>query len=96
MKIDRARVVADLIGLASEISAEWDYDGVISDATRPFEDLGWQSIDFVTLAEGIQTLYARTFPFNGFFSNTFRREEGTASIGELADFLVTNLAPDSG
>jgi acyl carrier protein len=92
--MQREAIVADVIRLVSSISEDWDFDDEISESTRLFGDLNWQSIDMVVLAHDIQAHYRTTFPFATFFESMAVRETPGVTIGEISDFILRTLDED--
>ena len=91
MTMLRDTVVADVIRLVSSISEDWDFDDAITENTRLFGDLNWQSIDMVVLAHDIQAHYRTTFPFASFFERMAVRDTPGVTIGEISDFILESL-----
>ncbi len=94
MTMQRETVVAEVIRLVSSISEDWDFDETITESTRLFGDLNWQSIDMVVLAHDIQAHYRTNFPFASFFERMAVRETPGVTIGEISDFILENLGTD--
>ena len=95
MSISREAVVSNVIEIVQLISEDWDFDENITESTRLFHDLNWQSIDMVVLASDIQARYHTTFPFSIFFEKMAARETPGVTIGEIADFIVDRLVSDT-
>ncbi len=89
----REVVLADVIRLIREVTTEWDFEGDIEESTRLFGDMNWQSVDMVVLAHEIQEHFHRSFPFKDFLADVATREPPGISVGELTDFLISQLAP---
>ncbi len=87
----RDMVVDEVVRIVGSLAADWDYSGEINASTRLFVDINWQSVDMVVLAHELQTVYEQSFPFAEFFSRLQLRESPGLSVGELADFVFSNL-----
>ena len=88
----RETVLADVIRLIADVTAEWDFDSDIDESTRLFGDYNWQSVDMVVLAHEIQEHFQRSFPFNEFLADIGKREPPGVTVGELTDFVTSELA----
>ena len=80
------QILQDLGGLLREFNGK-EYSGNIGPKTLFFGDLGLASIDAVILAETLERLYDRTFPFSQFLSEIGRGGIRDIELGELAAFL---------
>jgi acyl carrier protein len=89
----RKAVLADVIRLIAEVTAEWDFDSDIGESTRLFGDYNWQSVDMVVLAHEIQQHFRRSFAFNDFLADVATREPPGITVGELTDFVISELEP---
>jgi acyl carrier protein len=88
----REAVLADVIRLIREVTAEWDFEGDIGESTRLFGDMNWQSVDMVVLAHEIQEHFHRSLPFKDFLADVGTRRPPGITVGELTDFVVSQLA----
>ncbi len=89
------QVLEDVTQIIRSLAEDWDYTDDITGATRLFDDMNWQSVDMVVLANEVQTHYGRKFPFAEFFERLKESQHSGVTVGELADFLFQNLASGS-
>jgi acyl carrier protein len=79
------QVLQDLANLLRDFNGK-EYSGEIGAKTLFFSDLGMVSIDAVILAETLERVYNRSFPFSEFLSEVGRGGRDI-KLGELAAFL---------
>ena len=93
MPIARDTLVQALIALLEDFTQDWDEgpeDGMRADS-RLLADLGFESIDIIQLVVAIEEHYGRRFPFDRLLMKDGRYIDDL-SIGQLADFLASQLA----
>ena len=90
----REEVSAHLMGLLKQVAHDWDVEGGITEQTRLFADLNFESLDLVVLGTTLQEHYARSFPFAEFFAEVGRRQEKDLTVGQWLDFLYEHLRPE--
>jgi acyl carrier protein len=90
MSASREAIMADMVGIMREMT-DWDYSEEITDETRFFADLGFESIDAVVFGESIEAHYRRRFPYADFLRELGEREQRDLRVGELVDFLHRHL-----
>jgi acyl carrier protein len=86
MIVGHDRILQDLRHLLREFNGK-EYSGEIGPKTLFFADLGMVSIDAVILAETLEELYKRPFPFGQFLSRIGTQGVRDIEVGALADFL---------
>ncbi len=91
MTVD-AEVLADVLGLMSQLADDWEYGAAITPETRLLGDLGLESLDLVVLGTAIQQQYGR-LPFAELLADLGQVpvEERDLSVGELVAFICRNL-----
>ncbi len=87
MVIDE-QVLADILGLMSQLAGDWEYSGTIGPETRLLGDLGMESLDLVVLGTMIQHRYGR-LPFAEYLAEIGQRpvEERDVTVGELVAYV---------
>jgi acyl carrier protein len=89
----RDEVLHKLAGLIrATIAEDWVKDVPISDETSFNEDLELESIEFVALAEKLQTEYGGRVDFAGWLANKELGEIIGLRVGQVVDFIVTCLS----
>jgi acyl carrier protein len=89
------KILQDLRTLFREFNGK-EYSGEIGPNTLFFGDLGMASIDAVVLAETLERLYNRSFPFGQFVSEVSQEGIRDFELGELAAFLHRQLIRSGG
>lgn len=95
MLYSREHILADVLHGLNQLADDWEYDGVISQETSFFTDLGMESLDIVVLATTAQEQYGQAFPFTEFFSELGQETNGTLTVGLWTDFIYTHLNADA-
>ena len=90
----REQVLAELLDLLGTVVRDLDVDGGMTEETRLFEDLDFESLDLVVLGTAVQERYEQNFPFAEFFAKVGQREQKDVSVGEWVDFVCQHLEPD--
>jgi acyl carrier protein len=72
-----------------------EFSGPVSPASRFFGDLGFVSIDAVVLGELLEEHFRQKLSFHRFLSDLGKRQAQDVTLGEVADFLRAELAPNS-
>ncbi|MBX9580796.1 MAG: acyl carrier protein [Gemmataceae bacterium] len=85
-------VLADLDAVVRRTFPDRDFPDAVSADTRVFADLGLASIDLVVLAERLEQHYGRRLPFGAFLKGLRDRRADDIAIGELVEFLRSNLS----
>ncbi len=88
----RAEIRADMFQLLQEMLEDMDYEGELTETTTFLDDLGFESLDVVIMANTLQERYGQTFPFAEFFAEVGERESRDISVGEWIDFLFEHLS----
>lgn len=94
MPLTRDEYTARLITLLEDFTQDWDneFEGAMSDATRLFADLAFESIDIIQLVVAIQEEVLRApAPFEKLLMREGRYVDDL-SIGQIADFLAAQTA----
>jgi len=91
MKPSRQEVFDYFCEVLATMGEEWEDRSAISEDTHLLGNLNWRSIEFVYLANAIQRHYAQTLPFEEFLKDLEQRESKDITVGELVDFIHTNL-----
>jgi acyl carrier protein len=87
-RADAASVVQSLAGMITEVLGEEDLDIIAASSFR--DDIGFQSIQFIALAELIQERYA-DIDFVTWFSAKPLDEIQGLRVGDVADFVVASM-----
>jgi len=90
-KLTQEQVLADLIDILEDLSEDWEYSAEITMETSFFEDLEFESIDIVAFGTAIEEHYRQTFPFAEFLSDIGQREVQDILLGEVVEFVHSNL-----
>jgi acyl carrier protein len=89
--LTRDRVRNDLIVLLENAREDWDHSLTITDSTGIFHDLGFESIDAVGLGSALEGHFEQSLPFPEFMSRAKEQNLADITVGQLLDFLMTNL-----
>jgi acyl carrier protein len=90
----REDVFAHLVGQLRQVAHDGEVEGGITEQTRLFADLNFESLDLVVLGAALQEHYGRTFPFAEFFAQIGQRQQKDLTVGEWLDFLYQQLRPE--
>ena len=90
----REQVLSDALVLFQKVARDREVDGGITEETRLFEDLSFESLDLVVLGTAVQEQHGRTFPFAEFFAEVGRRQQKDLTEREWVDFIFRHLQPD--
>jgi acyl carrier protein len=85
--VDAASVMQSLSGMITEVLGEEDLDIVAASSFR--DDIGFQSIQFIALAELIQEKYADIDFVTWFSAKPLDAIQGLR-VGDVADFIVAS------
>jgi acyl carrier protein len=88
----RAEIQADMFQLLQEMLEDMDYEGELTEMTTFLDDLGFESLDVVIMANTLQERYGQTFPFAEYFAEIGERESRDVTVGEWIDFLYEHLS----
>lgn len=88
----RAEIRADMFQLLQEMLEDMDYEGDLTEATTFLDELGFESLDIVIMANTLQERYGQTFPFAEYFAEIGERESRDVTVGEWIDFLHEHLS----
>jgi acyl carrier protein len=92
----REEILQRLAGLIREVVDEpWIEDVPITFETSFNEDLDLESIEFVALAERIQSEFGAEVDFTGWLGDKELSEIIALRVGELVDFIVTCRSSNS-
>ena len=84
-------VMADVLEMLGQLSKDWEYSGEITAETLLFDDLGFESLDIVVLGTAIQEKYGMIMPFAEFLIEMGQRDERDISVGELVEFVQSQI-----
>jgi acyl carrier protein len=84
------KILHDLRDLLRDFNGK-EYSGDIGLETWLFADLGFVSIDAVILAETLERLYDRQFPFSQFIADLSRERVRDIRLGRLVGFLYDQM-----
>lgn len=88
----RAEIQADMFQLLQEMLEDMDYEGELTEKTTFLDELGFESLDVVIMANTLQERYGQTFPFAEYFAEIGERESRDVTVGEWIDFLYEHLS----
>ena len=91
MKRTRPQVLAEVLNLVQTVVQDWEFDSPVTEQTRLYGDLAFESLDLVVLGAAVQERFAQTFPFPDLFAEIGQRDVRDLTIGELVDFLERHL-----
>lgn len=94
MSPTRERILDDVRNLLRDFNGK-EYSGDIGTETLLFGDIGLVSIDAVILAEALEQLYERQFPFSTFLAEIGREGLGDIRLGRLVAFLHDQITVGS-
>lgn len=89
--LDRNRVRSELMAVLGELREDWDYSGEITEQTRLFTDLEFESIDAVALGTRLEEHFNQSLPFAELLTQFAERKADDIRIGELLNFLMQHL-----
>ena len=92
MKRTRQQVLAEVLDLVHSVVQDWDFESPVTEQTRLYADLAFESLDLVVLGAAVQERFGQTFPFTDLFAEIGQREVHDLTIGEWVDFLERHLA----
>lgn len=95
MKPTRDQIRADLIRLLRQLHDDHDEDEVITDEMGLLDDLNWQSVELIVLANALQEHYRQVFPFTEFLADLGERGLNDITVGQWVDFIRENLEANS-
>ena len=87
----REQVLAEVLDLVQSVARDWQFDAPLTERTRLYEDLAFESLDLVVLGAAVQERFGQTFPFPDLFATVGQRETRDLTIGEWVDFLEQHL-----
>jgi acyl carrier protein len=91
MKRTRDEVLTEVLELVHSVVRDWEFDAPVTEQTRLYGDLAFESLDLVVLGAAVQERFGQTFPFSDLFAEIGQREEHDLTIGEWVDFLEKHL-----
>ncbi len=96
MDTEQQQLLTDVLGIMSQLAADWEYSGTLDENTYLVRDLGLQSLDLVILGTSLQQRYGR-LPFAEFLAEIGSRPLGgrDVSVGELVAFVGKHREPTS-
>ena len=92
MKRTRQQVLAEVLDLVQSVVQDWDFESPVTEQTRLYADLAFESLDLVVLGAAVQERFGQTFPFTELFAAIGQRDVHDLTIGEWVDFLERHLA----
>jgi len=92
MKRTRQQVLAEVLDLVHSVVQDWEFDGPVTEQTRLYADLAFESLDLVVLGAAVQERFGQMFPFTDLFAEIGQRDVHDLTIGEWVDFLERHLA----
>ncbi len=92
MKRTRPQVLAEVLDLVHSVVQDWEFDGAVTEQTRLYGDLAFESLDLVILGAAVQERFGQTFPFPDLFAEIGQRDVHDLTIGEWVDFIERHLA----
>ena len=93
--LDRSAVLSSVVSILGDLREDWEYSDEITEQTGVFRDLEFESIDAVALGSAIEEHFNQSLPFAQFLTEAGERDAQDIYVGELVDFLMTNLRPGS-
>jgi acyl carrier protein len=87
MKRTRPEVLTEVMTLVQTVAQDWEFDSPITEQTRLYGDLAFESLDLVVLGAAVQERFGQSFPFPDLFAEIGQRDVHDLTIGELVDFL---------
>jgi len=91
MRPTHATVLADVLDLLRGVARDWEFDAPLTEHTRLFSDLNFESLDLVVLGAAVQERFGQRFPFPEFFAEIGQREDRDLTIGEWVTFIADHL-----
>ena len=91
MKQTRDQILAEVLDLVHSVVRDWEFDAPVTEQTRLYGDLAFESLDLVVLGAAVQERFGQTFPFPDLFAEVGPREERDLTIGEWVDFLARHV-----
>ncbi len=92
----RDQILTDVLALLNSVAQDWEFEGTVSEGTRLFGDLAFESLDLVILGAKVQEHFGQTFPFPELFAELGRRDVRDLTVGEWVDFIETHQKPPAG
>lgn len=89
--LNRETVRNELMAVLGELREDWDYAGEITEQTRLFTDLEFESIDAVALGTRLEEHFNQSLPFAELLTQFAERKADDIRIGELLTFLMQHL-----
>lgn len=96
MQISREEVLSDILPLLRRLAADWEYGGRITEKTRLFAELGFESLDLVVLGTQIQDHYDAVLPFPEFYAELGESGQQDVTVAEWVDFTYQHLNDSDG
>lgn len=90
---DRTAVLSSVVSILGDLREDWEYTDEITEKTGIFQDLEFESIDAVALGSAIEEHFNQSLPFAQFLTEAGERDAQDIYVGELVDFVMTNLRP---
>ncbi len=91
MKQTHQQVLGEVVDLVQSVVRDWDFDSPVTEHTRLYADLHFESLDLVVLGTAVQERFGQTFPFTDLFAEIGQREVRDLTIGEWVSFLEKHL-----
>ena len=93
---DRSAIRADLLKILGDLRDDWEFSGEVTEESGLFSQLEFESIDAVALGSALEDHYNRSLPFAEFLTKAAERKASDIKVGELVDFLTSNLRNGEG
>jgi acyl carrier protein len=91
----RDQILTDVLALLNSVAQDWEFEGTVTESTRLFADLAFESLDLVILGAKVQEHFGQTFPFPELFAEMGRRNARDLSVGEWVDFIEKHQKPSA-
>lgn len=90
-QLSREKVRNELLTILGDWREDWEYAGTITEDTGIFNDLEFESIDAVAFGSAIEEHFNQSLPFAEFLTKAREQQQDDITVGNLLDFLMTNL-----
>ena len=87
----QTQVREDVIGILSEVRDDSHCSTTLTEDTRLFADLGFESIDVVALGSALEQHFNQSFSYAEFISRARREQWADITVGQLLAFLASSL-----
>ena len=87
----QTQVRDDVIGILYEVREDSHSSTMLTEDSRLFADLGFESIDVVALGSALEQHFNQSFRYAEFISRARREQWADITIGQLLSFLASSL-----